>query len=316
MSLTPTKLTRDGPAADTFCFKIFYMVYTGFYLDGFYNAGFGRHLADITDPYQIKRAFRDFWTTNLLSTIGVCLIRLSFAVTLWRLLARSAVRVGIAAIIVVTVCMGGVVAGISVCICWPPKYFWEQALDPWYQAEVRGQDPNALGLKRQGSCLSLGPQLGYTQLSTFIAIDLLLAIVIPFFALRNLKMARQIKLICLSLLSLGAVATVAAACRLAYTFTFADLDILYGGRAVIMWAQIEWATCLIATSCAVLRPLISFAKDPARRESSGSDRKAFFRPRPRGTINEKSSTGDHSDEAVPHEALNVPGANNANVERC
>ena len=271
---------RD-PSADSGAHQALKLSECGVYLDGLFNHGFGQHVPDLS-PETLVRAFKDEWFFNVIYIVGTGFIKISFAITLWRLMYGRYHRTLVAGTLVVVTIVTIVISVLTCTICSPPKYYWEQGVDPWYLAEVSGKDPDALGLKRQGSCDTRGPQLNYAYTTIILVVDLMLGIVLPFLILRNLNMRLGLKITSGLLLALGTLATVASIGRLAYLNTLAIIDILFYARPYFIWTDLEFSLCLIGTSAATLKPLLvrlGVFKDTSVAGSSGysKDRSAARR---------------------------------------
>ena len=259
------------PSADSGVHQVFKLSECGVYLDGLFKNGFGQHVPDLSRE-TLVRAFRDGWLFGVFYIIGTGLVKISFAITLLRLMSgrfhRTVIAGTLFAITVVTI----VISVLTITTCSPPKYFWEQGVDPWYLAKASGKDPDALGLKRQGSCVSRGPQLNYAYTIIILVVDLMLGIVLPFMILRNLNMRFGLKVTSGLLLALGTLATVASIARLGYLDTLAKVDILFYARPYFTWSDLEFSLCLIGTSAAMLKPLLirlGVFKDASVAGSSG-----------------------------------------------
>ena len=191
-------------------------------------------------------------------TIGVGIIKMGFALTLLRLL-RERLH-----LIILYLTMAFVVVGTLFVVffvtffCAPVAYAWTRVLDPYLLLTLEGVDAGALGYKPRGKCMNTSSLVaeGYSQVVLLIVSDVALGIVLPALLLKNLKMRRSLKVTSGVILACGSLASVASVARIPYIPAIASSDVFFSCQPLFVWCTIEYAWCLIATSCATLKPLV------------------------------------------------------------
>ena len=139
------------------------------------------------------------------------------------------------------------------------RYQWTKAVDPYTALLFEGVNPESVGMKPQGACKDQSGLVseGYAQLAVMVFSDASLGILMPILLLKDLQMRRSLKITSGVILGLGCITSVASIVRIWYIHTLSNTDIFYSGQPLFMWSTIEYAWCLIATSCATLKPLVN-----------------------------------------------------------
>ena len=208
-------------------------------------------------PDNIERAFRDLTLFVIFYSIGTALIKLSFALTLLRLLRDRVHKYIVNGVIVMVISITALNVFYNIFFCSPVAYNWGRATDPYFLAVAAGKDPAALNLKPGGHCKSLTSIVAVTYLhaAVLLIVDILLGMVLPIILLKDLKMKTGLKITSGVLLSLGTFASVATAVRLYYLRLLLKPDTLYNANPGLFWNDLELSWCIIATSLATLKPL-------------------------------------------------------------
>ena len=207
--------------------------------------------------------------SSIFNVIGVCLIKLSFGLTLLRIIVEPMQMLMVK---IIMVCVGlSTVAFcfINIFACSPVKYFWTEALDPYLVLMFLGGPSLAAGHKPLGSCLpefTVVIQITYAQVALSILFDTLLGIVMPILMLRRLNMQRRLKFTAGVVLALATIPSIASVVRLTTVHTFATTNAENSAKPLYIWSNVEFAWCIIATSLTTLKPLakkMGIFKDPS-----------------------------------------------------
>ena len=228
----------------------------GFTVDFKQHGGFGQHLATIKDPHTVETGLRDLMMNEITYIFVTAVIKVSFALSIWRIVRTCAWFMALGATIAVIMIALLVTDSIFVFACKPVAYSWQRALDPYTLAAASGSAPE--GLKPLGKCLSplVLVRIAYFHASVILAADTLLGIVFPAVLLHNLTMRRSLKLQVGALIAVGATPAVASAARIPYLHLLADPDIFYAVTPVYKWSFVELYFCFIATSITTFKPLV------------------------------------------------------------
>ena len=249
------------------------------YLNALHVAGYSPHPAP--NSAHTRQRLRDEFICMILYIFGICMIKVSFAITLLRIMVERRqiiiVKILIAAIVGMTISF----FVVTILTCTPISYFWTRATDPYAIAQFLGvPDPGVDGLVPKGSCrppLTYGMPAMYSQVCLTIAVDFALGLVLPFLMLRNLRMRGSLKVTAFTLLALGAIPSIASIIRLCYAWTFASENALDNAQPLFVWSNVEFAWCQVGTALTTLRPLANkfgFLTDtPSRRSPAFSTRR-------------------------------------------
>ncbi|KAL4879973.1 hypothetical protein BJY04DRAFT_88474 [Aspergillus karnatakaensis] len=137
--------------------------------------------------------------------------------------------------------------------CTPIDYIWRRSIG----------DPAI-----QGTChyTAMLVTCGYLYNSLVAACDLTLGI-LPLFIVRHLQMPLVTKIAVAAILSLAGLAAACAIVRFAYIGSLEGIDFLYDTVDFTIWAQLELAVGITASSLATLGPLLRLY----RRLASGAE---------------------------------------------
>ena len=263
-------------------------VSTGFNLDGYINNGFGVPPTSIAPDRQVAvfvGGLRDLVNAALIYSIATGLIKISFALTLLRVVQDRAhmlilrITIAVATIVMLYFFL------FTACSCSPVSYAWNSFRDPYWVMVLQGKNPGTL--KPLGHCLPLGYTVrsNYAISAFLIAIDVVLALVMPVLLLRQLHLKLSLKIGTGLLLAFGALASIATILRIPYIHLLATKDALYSASALLFWTDMELSWSIIATSFACLKPLgvkVGIIKDDASKsfrfpaESHGSKNSKGF----------------------------------------
>ena len=193
-------------------------------------------------------------------TWGIGAIKIGFGLTLLRLL-HNRYQLLLLYFTMAIIIIGQIfVTFFLTFFCTPVEYTWTRALDPYVILQAEGADPDALGFKPKGKCHD--PQglvdEGYLQVALMIWSDLVLGIVLPVLLLKDLNMRIGLRITAGIILAIGSSASIGSIIRAPYLGDIAGDDIFFTGQPIFLWGSIEWALCLIATSCATLKPLYNW----------------------------------------------------------
>ena len=190
--------------------------------------------------------------------IGTCVIKISFAITLLRLLQKR-VHLYILYFTVFIVISETIICSLAEAfLCHPIDYSWKAAVDPYNFLLAEGKDPAALGIKPLGACRGIAAfsVLGYIQIVVVLVVDIVLGIVLPILLLKDLKMRRGLKISSGAILALGTIASAASVFRFPYTRAITAGDVFFNAQPLFFWTIIEYSWCQIGTSCVTLKPLL------------------------------------------------------------
>ena len=230
----------------------------GLYLHGVFHGAVGKPIDTITDFSELVVGLRDLEIDGLLYALGSGFIKISFSLTLLRVLRHRGQR-WVVFISITVVC-------VVTCIyfffylfkCAPVAYAWELLTDPYVIMQFLGNDPAKMGLKPKGQCVSFIIQRNmiFAHSGMMVAVDITLGVILPYLVLRGLNMKKGLKITAGILLGLGSVASVATMIRLKFVNELTSINGVNAANSLFVWSDFEWALCVIATSCATYKPLI------------------------------------------------------------
>ena len=227
------------------------------------------------DPVQLKNALAAAFFPVLFYTVGTALIKISFGLTLLRIL-RYRWQKWVSIAIMVSVAIISIIwFFVFLFFCSPVSYTWMRGEDPFFLATVRGKDPVALGLKPRGVCKdnALIADMNYAHGATMVVADLTLGIILPISLLRGLNMKRSLKITTCFVLSLGAIASVVTIIRFPYMEKLAHAHNFFKDtNPLLVWSYIEDGLCIIGAACTTLKPLavkLHLISDPTSGGSGG-----------------------------------------------
>ena len=269
-------------------------------MHGILRGGVGHDITTKADLSVLELGMRDLIIDLLLYSLGSGCIKVSFALTLLRILRHRGHRWIVVGTLVVVVGMTIYYFFFSLFRCRPIHYSWTMIQDPYFIEEFFGNDAAAMGFKPKGHCTPLHVMKAstYAHSAMMVAADVTLGIVVPVLLLKDMHMRRGLKITAGVLLGLGSVASIATVVRLRYIEDLVSVHGISVANALFVWSDIEFALCLIATSCATYKPLaVKFA---ALRDVDDSDRTPpLRRPAPHvrhGRDRSYSYTVDTADE--------------------
>ena len=156
--------------------------------------------------------------------------------------------------------------------CLPPLYAFQRFSDPYFLMVQTGTPTSAIPFKPHGHCLSTAiiHNSNYAHSAMLIVADLILGILLPILIVRGLKNLKwRVKVGVGLLLAVGAMASAGTVVRIYYTPDLATKETFYASNPIFTWSDIELSWCIIATSCALLKPL--FDKFTSSRQSSDNE---------------------------------------------
>ncbi|OAL50329.1 hypothetical protein IQ07DRAFT_679754 [Pyrenochaeta sp. DS3sAY3a] len=182
-----------------------------------------------------------FFFCEILFVLSTGLIKVSFILTLLRVVPKRLQRISLLVLVAITGIVTIVAFAIILNTCKPIEFFWTQFTIP----PVKG---NCDGFVAQ-------VKFGYAHGAIMLFLDLMLGLVIPIHLLSSLQMPSRVKISAGLLLSLGSFASVATVFRIYYSCKTRPEDFLYT-TSIPFWGSVEVATSLVCTSIATLKPLM------------------------------------------------------------
>ncbi|KAL2827277.1 hypothetical protein BJY01DRAFT_262074 [Aspergillus pseudoustus] len=246
--------------------------------------GIGHTFTDFKDVHSLEKAMKWWWLGQILYVCASAVAKVAIALALLRLAGQPVYRVILQAVITVTVVSGLVFFCVLLFGCWPISYWWHR-----------------VDHMRTGRCLSGGviTGVGYLFSAITIVCDIALGI-LPALMIWWLQMTRRTKIAVGGILSLGAVASIAAIIRLPYlkhcycrqdqTKKFISPDSTY---QIAIWSIMETGLAIVAGSLITLRPLLRLLLDQSlyqpRLHHNGTNLRLYTL---RGDASEPSHTRD------------------------
>ncbi|KAJ5741007.1 hypothetical protein N7493_000879 [Penicillium malachiteum] len=208
--------------------------------------GIGHTEADFKSLELYKKALLWWWLGQMLYLWASAVAKVSIALALLRLAVKKIHRMILYAIIGLAITIGLMFWFVLLLDCHPISYFWGR-VNP---------------LTASGTCLSVNILLdiAYLYSSLTIICDFTLGI-FPIVLVWNLQMNQRTKVAVGSILSLGAIASVAVVIRLPFLHYYADSDFLYSTYQIAIWSIIETGLGITAGSLITLRPLFRWLLD-------------------------------------------------------
>ena len=275
-----------------------------FNLDGYYNHGNGEPLASVPAPkiLNLELGARDLYISLVFYIVATALIKISFALTLHRIMQHRSHLLVLKLTMFVVAVMSIMYSFFCIWQCSPPGYTYQRFQDPYFLAVTEGVDPSRLNLKPRGHCVhpTIIHNANYAHSAMLIAADITLGVVLPILLLRGLNMRRRLKIVSGLLLALGSLASIATIVRMAYTHLLGARDPLYSANPVFVWSGIELSWCIVVTSCVMLKPLADKIGITQGRDS-GTAPSTSWKQSPKARSDEKT---------IPTEAHETEGRDN------
>ncbi|KAJ5934041.1 hypothetical protein N7466_003588 [Penicillium verhagenii] len=207
--------------------------------------GVGHQITDFTSISVYKTALTWWWLSQVFYIWSSAIAKVSIAVALLRLTVKKTHRMILWGTITLTTVIGLLFWLVLLLDCHPISYFWNQADG-----------------EHTGSCLSVDILLdiSYIYSAFTIVCDFTLG-TLPIFLVWDLQMNRRTKMAVGSILSLGAIASVAVIIRIPFLHYYADEDFLYSTYQIAIWTIIETGLGITAGSLITLRPLFRWLLD-------------------------------------------------------
>ncbi|KAJ5691541.1 hypothetical protein N7488_012276 [Penicillium malachiteum] len=208
--------------------------------------GIGHTETDFKSLELYQKALLWWWLGQMLYLWASAVAKVSIALALLRLAVKKIHRMMLYVVIGLAITIGLMFWFVLLLDCHPISYFWGQA------------DP----LTASGTCLSVNILLDIAYLYSCLTIicDFTLGI-FPIILVWNLQMNQRTKVAVGSILSLGAIASVAVVIRLPFLHYYADSDFLYSTYQIAIWSIIETGLGITAGSLITLRPLFRWLLD-------------------------------------------------------
>ena len=208
---------------------------------------------------EMESAFKNIFVVQIVYIASTGIIKMSFAVTLLRVVRERAHVWFLRGILVLTIISCIAFTTNAVFGCLPVDYFWKQAIDPYVVLQAEGADPAALGYKARGYCKGWDKEMpaAYTQIADLVFLDLVLGVIMPIVVLRDIHMAFTVKLQTGLILGFAALPSAASVARLFYVRTIQIDNFFVTGQPFFFWSSVEQQWCLIAAACAMLKPLVT-----------------------------------------------------------
>ncbi|RHZ63772.1 uncharacterized protein CDV56_107339 [Aspergillus thermomutatus] len=194
---------------------------------------------------ELKRSLLWWWLGQMLYIWSSAITKVSISMALLRLTVRRLHRIILWTVIALSIAIGLMFWFVLLLDCNPVSYFWLR-VNPLIS----------------GKCMSTDVLLAIAYLYSSLTIfcDLTLGIM-PALLVWNLQMNRKTKIALGSILSLGAVASVAVIIRLPFLHYYKDDDFLYSTYQIAIWSVIETGLGITAGSLVTLRPLFRWFLD-------------------------------------------------------
>ena len=229
-----------------------------------YNHNWGLHINEVPQPVDVglRNGFRDYIVAVTTYSVATGLIKVSFGLTLLRIVRNGTHRgisIALKVIMALFIIFTTFFSFVDIFSCSPVQYSWDRFLDPYFEMLTQGGDPAAHGLKPGGHCLTqtFFENVLYAWSTVQIIMDVLLGIVIPILLLKDLPLKRNLKIMTGGLLSLGALATVITIIRFVYIHQIAlSPEFLYTMVPTFTLCVAEATVNMVAISCTTLKPLI------------------------------------------------------------
>ncbi|PGG95094.1 hypothetical protein AJ79_10268 [Helicocarpus griseus UAMH5409] len=220
------------------------LTFSGFSAVILYGAtqGLGKHINDLETPQEIVNLYKSFYVADLLYIVSSGLVKMSFCLSLLRVVAGRAYVYAIYAVQIVIIIITTFYFFIKLLTCLPVDLYWNLLVDP----------------SRRGKCLKYPELAGasYSHGGIIFLADVALAI-IPALFLRTLNLSYRAKLSVGLLLGFGSIASVATIARLPYIDrTYDPIDERNTNSELIMWSVVEIGISIIAISAVTLKPLM------------------------------------------------------------
>ncbi|KAJ8117749.1 hypothetical protein OPT61_g1120 [Boeremia exigua] len=213
------------------------------YLVALLNYDVAHHSVSATTAGTTSTGVKMFLICEILFVLSSGLIKVSFTLTLLRIVTTRWQRIGLYILVAITGIVTIITFAILLTTCKPIQYFWMQ----FTTSPV------------QGSCHGIAMQVKFSHAhgAIMLFIDLTLGLVVPVYLLSSLQMPWRVKISAGLLLSMGSFASVATIIRIYYS-NKADLNgFLYTTNIPFFWGAMEVAASLACTSLTTLKPLIA-----------------------------------------------------------
>ena len=145
---------------------------------------------------------------------------------------------------------------------------------------AEGVDAGARGYTPKGTCTAWhnALQVSYLSISELIFTDMVLGIVLPILLIKDL-MSKTLKLQAGLILGMSCFASIASIARMPYVHQISVDEFFKSSAPFIFWSGVELAWCMIATSCTMLKPLVTRQRGtdietPKSSERYGSGKKS------------------------------------------
>ncbi|KAL2849356.1 hypothetical protein BJX68DRAFT_255521 [Aspergillus pseudodeflectus] len=194
-----------------------------------------RSASRLSDAYRVIIAN---WLMILLYAIGTWLIKLSFSVTLYRIVRSRVLTVAIIVLALATTIITVFEFFWTLFLCNPIEKLWK-------------------GPAVEGSCHP-GTTWGISLLvhgGVLLVVDLALGIVVPVVVLRKLQMRTLLRVSVGVTIAVGSLASLATIARLFYTHRLFD-DPAGSSEPLNIWMDVEIAVNIICTAAITLKPLL------------------------------------------------------------
>ena len=227
------------------------------YINDLHLAGYQAN--PVPDAIKTEARLKDEFFNMLLYVLGIGIIKVSFGITLLRIMVVRSQVIVVKILIVLIILMTIAIIMVTVLACSPINYFWMRASDPFAIALFLGDpDPAASGLVARGFCTdrrTYGTPAMYSQVGMTIGTDIAIGLVMPYLMLRKLKMRTDAKVTAFVLLALGAIPSIASIVRMFYVYTFTSQNALNEANPLFIWSNIENTWCIAGTALSTLKPL-------------------------------------------------------------
>ncbi|KAK2799498.1 hypothetical protein FQN50_008470 [Emmonsiellopsis sp. PD_5] len=221
------------------------LVFSGFSAFIIYGAvyGIGKHTKDLASFEAAIKAYRSFFIADLLYIAASGLVKISFAISLLRVMVLRRVYIYIIYVVTAATTAFSIFYWFfTLFTCSPIPFFWEQIMNPFSGGTCQ-QYPKVIGASyAHGAVICVG--------------DLTLAI-LPALFVRTLNMNHRTKMSIGFLLAFGSIASIATIARLPYIqYVYDHLDFLHTNSELIIWSAVEVGVSIIAISGVTLKPLL------------------------------------------------------------
>ena len=223
-----------------------------------YHGSIGQTPTSAADLPVLEVGLYDLTITASLYCWEIGLVKASFALTLLPVLRNRIQRWIAIGVLALIIAYSAFYFFFLLFSCAPVAYAWNQVVDPYVILQILGDDPDTMGIKPKGHCVSVTWQKNLLVMYSVVGLigDVAFGVVLPSIVLYGLQMKRSLKLTAGALLGLGSFAGVATLIRISYSATLTSRKAVFTANKLCLWSNIEFTLCFIGICCATYKPLI------------------------------------------------------------